>query len=187
MKTLIFLFLIIFAFSGCKTQGLITQTSTEIHYRDTTIYVNLPVYIDTTIFVPIPGFKDSVRIIDSVRIQNGFAYMKTLHKETGLIGVDVTLNNSELSVVAYLTDSTILFNLKDTLNFHDSVKIYNAIKDQVTTNIVVLQPVKYIPKFYKFSFWLLIVELIILALFAFYKLGYFGILGNLLKRLQFSK
>lgn len=187
MKTTTFLLLAILVLSGCKTPGIITQTTTETHYRDTTIYVDVPVYRDTTIYVPIPGFKDSVRIRDSVRMKDGLAYIKTLHKEAGLIGVDVALYESELSVVAYLTDSTILYNLKDTFNFQDSVKIYNAVKDKITTNTVVLPPEKYIPKFYRFAFWLLITELGLLALFVFYKLGYFGVFGNIIKRFPLSK
>ncbi len=187
MKTILFLFLAIFVISGCKTPAVITGTTTDTTYRDTTIYVDVPFYIDTVIFVPIPGFKDSVIIRDSVTIVNGLVYMKSLHKEIGLIGVDVTLDKSQLSVTAYLTDSTILFNLKDTLNFQDSIKIYNAIKYKVTTNTVVLPPVKFIPKFYRFAFWLLIIELILLAIFIVYKLGYFGIFENILKRLPLSK
>ena len=187
MKTILFLFLAIFVITGCKTPSVITGTTTETKYRDTTIFINVPIYRDTTIYVPIPGFKDSVRIRDSVTIVNGLVFMKSLHKEIGLIGVDVTLDKSQLSVTAYLTDSTILFNLKDTFNFQDSVKIYNAIKDKVTTNTVVLPPEKYIPKFYRFAFWLLKIELILLALFVFYKLGYFGIFGNMFKRLPLSK
>lgn len=184
MKTILFLFLAIFVITGCKTPAVITGTTTDITYRDTTIYVDVPFYIDTVIFVPIPGFKDSVRIRDSVTIVNGLVYMKSLHKEIGLIGVDVTLDKSQLSVVAYLTDSTILYNLKDTLNFQDSIKIYNAIKDQVTTTTIVLPPVKYIPKFYKIAGWFLITILILLALFIVYKLGYFGILTNIIKRIK---
>ena len=186
MKTILFLFLAILILSGCRTPTLITQTTTEIQYRDTTVYVEIPLYIDTTIFVTIPGFKDSVRIRDSVRIENGLAHIKPIHKNVGLIAVDVSIYNSQLSIDAYLTDSTILFNLKDTLNFQDSVEIFNAISEKVTTNSIILPPVKYIPKFYKFAFWLLIIELSLMVLFIIYKLNYFGIFGKLFSRLPFK-
>ena len=186
MKTIIFLLLAVFLISGCKTPAIITGTTTETQYRDTTIYVDVPVYIDTTIYVPIPAFKDSVRIRDSVRIENGLAYIKTVHKEAGIIGVDVSLYKSNLFIDAYLTDSTVLYHLTDTFNFQDSVKIFRAISEKVTTNSIILPPVKYIPKFYKFAFWLLIIELSLLVLFIIYKLGYFGIFGKLFNRLPFK-
>ena len=188
MKTIIFLLLAIFLISGCKTPAIITGTATETQYRDTTIYVDVPVYVDTTIYVPIPGFKDSVRIRDSVRVVNGLAYIETVHKEAGIIGVDVSLYKSNLFIDAYLTDSTVLYNLRDTFNFQDSIKIYNALKDKVTTNTVLLPPVKFIPKFYKFAFWVFIAELFILFLLIMNKLGYFGVFTNIIKkRFPFSK
>ena len=187
MKSILFLFLAILILAGCRTPRLITQTTTEIQYRDTTIYVEIPLYIDKLIYVPIPGFRDSIRIRDSVRIENGLAHMKPAHKKIGLIAVDVSVHNSQLFANAYLTDSTILFNFKDTFNFRDSVLIYNAIKEKVTTNTVVLPPIKYIPKFYKFAFWVFLTELILLVLFVIYKLGYFGIFGNLAEKLRLSK
>lgn len=195
MKNLIFLcaLMCLLWFNSCLTvkkierncdkfaKICVTGSTTETSSKDTTIYVDVPVYIDTMIYVPIPGYKDSVRI------ENGLAYMKSLHKKVGIIAVDVSVYKSQISVDAYLTDSTIYYNFKHTFNFQDSVKIYNAIRDKVTTNTVVLPPVKYIPKFYKFAFWLFIIELIILALFIFYKFGYFGVFGNLAERLRFWK
>jgi hypothetical protein len=198
MKSILF-FSLLFFFTSCLTVSriekncdkfvkiCIANTLTETNYRDTTIYVDVLLYIDTTIYVPIPGYKDSVRIRDSLRIENGLAYLKSLHKQIGIIGVDVSVRKSQLSVDAYLTDSTILYNFQHTFNFQDSVKIYNAIKEKVTTNTVVLPPLKYIPKFYRFAFWLLIIELILLALFVYYKLGNCGVFGNLVKWLRFRK
>ena len=185
MKNIIILLFAIASLWSCKTPAIITQTVTDTRWRDTTIFVDLPVYIDTTIYVPIPGFKDSVRIRDSVRIVDGFAYMKSLHKQQGIIAVDVSVYKSKISVDAYLTDSTVLFHYKDTLDYQDSLIIFNAIKEKTTTCTVVLPSVKYIPKFYKFAFWLLIIELILLARFVFFNLGYFGVLENLVKRLRF--
>lgn len=166
-------------FNSCKTVYP-TSSTTETVWHDTTIFLDKPIYIDTTIYVPIPGFKDSVRIRDSVVVRDNYAYMKSIHVEKGIIAVDASVNRSVFSVDAYLTDSTIFFNYKDTLNFQDSLTIYNAIRERTTTNNTVVTE-RFIPGFYKFTFWLFMAELMVCALFVFARLGYFGKLFTLLK------
>lgn len=153
MKKLI-LIVLAFLFSGCLTvnrihrncdkfaQVCITETEKVIVYRDTVIYRN------DTILVQLP--RDTVKIIDTVRIINNRAYLPPVYKQFGLIGVDASVIASVLKINAYLTDSTILQPLRDTIVLKD------AVKDQVITNTVTIEK-RHIPKFYKFTFWFFIV------------------------------
>jgi hypothetical protein len=167
-------------FSSCKTVYP-TSSNTETVWRDTTIYVNKPIYIDKIIEVPVPGYKDSLRIRDSVVVRDNYAFMKSIHVEKGIIAVDASVNRSVFSVDAYLTDSTILYHYQDTLNYQDSLTIYKAIRERTTTSTVVLPPERYIPGFYKFTFWLFMAELMVCVLLVLARLGYFGKLFNLFR------
>ena len=181
MKNLIVIGLIIL-FSSCLTVKRIEKNCDKFlkvcsveqkiitKYRDTTIYVDKPIYIDKIIEVPVPS-KDSVRIRDSVRIVNNYAYLEPVHKEVGIIGVDASIYRSRISIDAYLTDSTVLYNYRDTLSYKDSITIYNAIKETVTDNTIALPPIKYIPGFYKFTFWIFIGAIVAFIIWVLIKLS----------------
>ena len=171
MKKILLLFLAA-SLSSCLTldkimrncdkfaQVCVSGNHTETKWRDTVMFVDIPVYLDRIIEVPLPSFKDSVRIRDSVRIVDNFAFMKQIHTQQGIIAVDVSIYKSELSIVAYLTDSSILYNYIDTLNFMDSIRIFNAIKETTTKGTVIIKE-KYIPGFYKFTFWFFIIAVVL--------------------------
>ena len=159
MKTkLRLLLLLVISLSSCMTVDRIhrncdkfaavcvTETEKVIEYRDTTIY-----RIDT-ILVPLP-VRDTVRLIDTIQIINNLAWLPPVHKEFGLIGVDAWVNRSILRVNAFLTDSTILHPLRDTIT------IEGAIKEEQVTNTVVVEK-KHIPKLFWFTFIILILELV---------------------------
>jgi|GEM_PF-2647396 len=151
----------IFLLAGCLTVGKIqrncdkfaaicvTGTTTQTIYRDTTIYRT------DTIRVPLP-YRDTVRIVDTVKIINNKAFLRPVHKEFGIIGVDAWVNYSVLGVKAYLTDSTILHARTDTITLE------KVIKEQGTTNTVII---KRIPGFYKFTAGWFIAQIIFLILF----------------------
>lgn len=157
MKNLFYFVLLLFL-SGCMTVGRIqrncdefvkvcgTETQAWTEYRDTTIYRT------DTIRIKLPA--DTVRITDTIRIVNNLAYLPTVHKRFGLIGVDAGVNRSILNVNAYLKDSTILHARTDT------IFIEKAIKEEKER---ILVPVKYIPGFYKFTFWLFIAQVLLLV------------------------
>lgn len=157
MKQLIILFaaILLLSSSGCKVPQAITKTVIEV--RDTTIYVKVPVYVDKLIYVPLP--KDTVFVTDTVKVVNGYAEMRSIYVQRGIIGVEASIHRSVFDIVAYLTDSTILYNYVDTLTYEDSVRIHNAIKNTVTDNTYVVKE-RFIPGFYKFTFWVFIVVLI---------------------------
>lgn len=130
----------------------VTEKETVVEYRDTTIFVDKPIE------VPVPHFKDSVRIRDSVQIITVFdtatnqeihyAEMDTTEQTFGLISARAWVTRSKIGMDAWLTDSTFLYN------YQDSIKLENGVKDSDTTQTVT---VRYIPKFYRFTFWFFIV------------------------------
>ncbi len=120
----------------------------ETIYRDTTIFRS------DTVLVPLPA--DSVKITDTIRVVKNIAYLPTVRKKAGIIGVDAGVNNSIIRINAYLTDSTILYKHQDT------IFIRNAIREEKVSSTV---PVKFIPSFYRFTFWVFIFEIVALIVF----------------------
>lgn len=124
----------------------VSEKETVIEYRDTTIYRR------DTIRVPLP-VRDTVTISDTVRIENNMAWLPPVHKQIGLIGVDAWVTRSILRVDAFLTDSTILHPLLDT------IYLDNAIKEEKTTNTVVVEK-KHVPKLHKIALAIIVLELL---------------------------
>jgi hypothetical protein len=182
MKTLILFLLVVILIAGCRGSKIVTETVTETKWRDTVVYVEKPIYIDTTLAVAMPHFKDSVRIRDSVRVSGNLAYSKSIHKEVGIIAVDATVYKSVLTVDAYLTDSSILYNYRDTLQYQDSITIYNAIRDKVTVSTLIKPPEKYVPAFYKYLLMINIFIVVAGVLYVVSRMGVFGNYTNLIKR-----
>jgi len=118
-------------------QICITEKETVTIVRDTTIFRT------DTVLVQLP--RDTVRLRDTVRIENGVAWLAPLHREFGLISVDASVKASVLSVDAYLNDSTLLYAEPDTVHLPGAIEI------KTVTNTV---PVRFVPGFYKFTFWL---------------------------------
>ena len=162
MKKLIIFLAVLLSLSSCKGTKIVTEIVTETKWRDTTVYVEIPVYVDKIIEVPLP-VHDTLVIKQKVYINElGLAEMKSMYKEEGIIGTEVVIKNGELNARSFLLDSTILYHFKDTLTAEDSITIYDAIKEKTTTTTKILPPEKYVPKIYKIS--LIIVILGILAL-----------------------
>lgn len=196
MKNLFFLcaLLCLLWFNSCLTVNRIqrncdkfaqictTDRTTETRYRDTTIYVEKQIYVDKIVKVPIPGHTDTVRITDTVQIVNNQAFMKSIHKQQGIIGVDASVFRSLFTVNAYLTDSTILYNYIDTLNYQDSITIYNAIRSVTTEATITLQPKKYIPRIYKITFWTVVAQLAAILFIILGPMGFFSRIRNFFKK-----
>ena len=166
MKKLISLFLIVLLSSSCLTirkiekncdkfaKICIVETVKETVYRDTTIYRT------DTIEIPLP-VHDTLEIIDTVIVDSdGFVFLPTIHEEFGIIGVDAGVHYSILKVSAYLTDSTILVPIRDTITLE------KVIKEQSSVSTI---EVKYIPSFYKFTFYMFfIVSIILIGMFIYF-------------------
>lgn len=133
----------------------VTSATTETITRDTTIYRH------DTVFFQLP--PDTVKIVETVQIVNNQAILKPIKKQFGFIGVNAWINNNRLNINAWLTDSTIL------IPYRDTILIADAFTATTTQNTVTVHK-KYIPKFYKFTFWLVIIQL---TAAAFFIAGYF--------------
>lgn len=163
---------------SCKTPQIVTKIETK--WRDTTIVVKIPVYIDKIIEVPLP-VHDTLRIVEKVYVdKDGQAEMKPVHKEKGIIGADISITNGKLIANLYLTDSTLFYNYRDTLNYEDSVKIYNAIKE-TTIDTTITKEKLYVPKFFKFTMWFFILVVLAGAGWILYKFKG-GWIKNILKK-----
>lgn len=162
MKKIIFFLLVSILASGCMTVKRIQRNCDafakicavdvqhEIRYRDTIIYLD-------PIAVRLP--ESDVNITSILQVKSGMLNLKKITKKQGLITIEVSIVNNELQVNAYLNDSTILAH-------PDPVRIDDAIKTEQLTRTI---PVKYIPKAYKFAFWIVLIEVIILILYFFLK------------------
>jgi hypothetical protein len=158
MKTLNYLLLAIglWLLASCLTVGRIENNCDKFakvcvtEQKVTVIVKDSFIYRIDTVIVTLP--KDTVTLYDTITVINGLAQLPKVHKRSGVISVDAWVRNSVLSVYAYLNDSTILVPFRDTITI--------PVTTVTTDNTVLQPPVKYIPKFYKFTFWIFIVSLI---------------------------
>jgi len=120
----------------------ITETITRVEYRDTTIYK------DRIIEVKLPN--DTVYITKPVYVQDGKCFMDYTRKTFGNIWASAKVDNSILDLKAGYVSNIIQVPI------HDTIYIDNAISSTTTDNTITLPPEKYIPDFYKFTFWFFI-------------------------------
>lgn len=150
-------------------QVCIDETVKEIVYRDTTIFV-----IDT-VKIRIPA--DTVTIIDTLTVDyNSVAWLPTIYREFGLVWVRAGVEANILNVAAGITDSTILTPV------HDTITLTEVIKEEKITNTPRPVELKYIPKFYKFTFrvfWVLIAAAAIFIIYRIYSTKLKGIIKKL--------
>lgn len=175
MKNLIYI-LILLGLTNCMTvrqienncdkflKVCVTETEKEIVYRDTTIYRN------DTISIKLPN--DTVTVTETVTIrEDNLAYLPTIHKEFGLIGVDAGVYRSVMRVTAYFVDSTFLYPVKDT------IYLEKVIREESITRTV---PVKFVPGFYKFTFYLFLIGIVfVIGWLLFKKYNLWNILKNI--------
>jgi hypothetical protein len=124
----------------------VTESVTKIEYRDTTIYK------DRIIEVKLPN--DTVYLTKNVYIKENMCFMDYTRKTFGNIWASAKVENSILDLRAGYVSNIVQVPI------HDTIYIERAISNTTTDNTVVLPPEKYIPKFYKFTFWVFIVSLI---------------------------
>jgi len=141
---------------NCETfYKVCVQTDQSVVFRDTIIALP-PIQAK----LPESKIRESLILVSSGKV--------TLPRQVfkrGLITVSVEVNDNRLLVDASIPDSILVKP--------DPVIIYKAIREETTTNTV---PVKYIPRAYKFAFWLVIVQIIaILAIAGISVSRYYGI------------
>lgn len=172
---LTFLLLTVLFNTSCLTVGMIERNcdkfaqvcvadSEVVHsivYRDTTVIIH------DTISVTLPA--DTVTICDTVTITKEGAQLKPVQKTNGIITTDAWVTNSILHINSWLNDSTIL------VPYADSVTVKTKNTTTVNTKYIELPPERFIPKFYKFTFWFFISILVAGVVFILLKLKLFPI------------
>ena len=149
MKILIII-LSILLLSSCVTKRKCDrrfppQVITE--YKDSIIYENIVFYHDSIIEVVLPN--DTVVITKYIYLESGeLINIDTIIVEEGIIGAMAWITNSNLKVIAYVSDSTIFYKL-------DSIRKESLIleKQISSTHKQTIRDVEFIP----FWVWLLLV------------------------------
>lgn len=145
------------------------EVITEIEYCDTTIYIR-----DSFYFALPP---DTVTLTDTLTIINNRAYLPKIRKEKGNIWITALVNASVLQVDGGYIDSTLL------VPYRDSVTLQNKTTTTTDTQYIELPPERFVPKFYKFTFWFFLCAVLAGALFVLSRI-YSAKLNFILKKLQ---
>jgi len=150
MKKLIGILLIGFLFSSCLTVKRVerncdlfakicgTGTTTEIRYKDTTIFINrdIPVYLP----------RDTAYLQRQVSVDTLGAQMQPAIINDGIMTITARIKDSKLTASGYINRDSIVANIRD------SILIKNAIRQSSYKTTVTIRE-KYIPGFYRFTFW----------------------------------
>lgn len=123
----------------------ITESITKIEYRDTIIYK------DRIVKVKLP--TDTVYITKPVYIKNNQCFMDYTKKVFGNIWASAKVDNSVLDLKAGYVNNIIQVPI------HDTIYIEKAITNTTTDNTATVVK-KFIPKFYKFTFWFFILGVV---------------------------
>lgn len=135
----------------------------DVQYRDTIIYLN-----------PIPAKLpvSDINILMQLMVENGkVVNIDKITKTQGLITTEALVKDGMVTINSFLNDSTILIK-------PDPIIIHDAIKEETTGQTI---KVKFIPKAYKWSFWILLSEVIIILVFVIGKFSPVSIIKKILK------
>ena len=150
MKKLIGILLIGFLFSSCLTVKRVerncdlfakicgTGTTTEIRYKDTTIFINR----DVPVYLP----RDTAYLQRQVSVDTLGAQMQPAIINDGIMTITARIKDSKLTASGYINRDSIVANIRD------SILIKNAIRQSSYKTTVTIRE-KYIPGFYRFTFW----------------------------------
>jgi hypothetical protein len=144
-KLIIFVAFVLLA-SGCVTQKrcntkfppqIITVTKdsirTEIQYRDTTIFIKLPV--------------EKVTVFDTIFIKNGVIQYKEIKAQTNYATARSWIGQNRINLELTDKDTTLIIRLNNAL------KIAKYWEVKATTETKILPPEKFIPKWIKILAW----------------------------------
>jgi len=167
MKKLIGILLVGILFSSCLTVKRVerncdlfakicgTGTTTEIQYKDTTIFINR----DVPVYLP----RDTTYLQGQVTIDSLGAQMQPTTINKGMVTITARIKNSKLTASGNINRDSIVANIRD------SILIKNAIRHSNSKTIVTISE-KYIPGFYRFTFWFTIIEWAALLIFGAIKI-----------------
>lgn len=132
-----------------------TGTNTQIVYKDTTIFVtrdeSIPIPADTAIL-------NSIAKVDSMGAQ-----MQKTESKQGIVTISTLIKNSKVTSTGYVNTSELIAHITD------SIVLKNAVR-ATTSNTKIIVREKYIPSFYKFTFWFFFLIMLATGLIIIYKI-----------------
>lgn len=151
--------------SGCKTTEIVTEIVEKTVYRDSIVLK------DTTIYKEILGMS----IIDTfyINVPKEIPIPKDTAKAEVEFAYALAYINSRWNVQLELHQKDTLIKIIEHLKM-ESYKWENKYR---TEKQIIIQKIKYIPKFYKIAFWIIIIEF---ALLIGYGIKKFGIIKKIL-------
>jgi len=167
MKKLIGILLVGILFSSCLTVKRVerncdlfakicgTGTTTEIQYKDTTIFINR----DVPVYLP----RDTTYLQGQVTIDSLGAQMQQEIINDGMVTITTKVKDSKLIASGYISRDSLVANIRD------SILIKNAIRQSSSKTTVTIRE-KYIPGFYRFTFWFAVIEWAALLIFGAIKI-----------------
>jgi hypothetical protein len=162
---------ILILFSSCMTAKRIerncdlfskvcgTGTTTEIKYRDTTIYVER--------MIPVLLPQDTAKATGQIVITGSGAQMSPVVIKKGIVSIMAEVRDSKLIAYAYINRDSLVMSIRD------SILLKNGISQSTSKTSLAPIRLKYIPAIYKFTFWLVIAEFIGLILWLIIRLKSF--------------
>jgi hypothetical protein len=112
------------------------------------------------VFLP----KDTAHLHGVVRINSTGAQMAGITSKKGIVTVTAKMEDSELTATGFVNRDSLMQQIRD------SILIRNALRESVTSKTAVVRE-KYIPIFYRFAFWIVIIEIVALILYLLVKFG----------------
>ena len=176
MKKFLSIVILSLVMSSCLTEAKIARNcerfakvcgkteSVYTHTKDTTIYVN------DTVLVKLPA--DTVRMTDTLTIENGIVSSKPVTKSFGLVSATAFVLNNRLDVTAWINKPSMLIPRVDT------VFIPGAIRETVINKVI---PVKYVPKVFKWAFGIVLAQIVLVILVLLKKFNIFNPISLLAK------
>lgn len=153
MKKILLISLLAIFLSSCLTVGRIQRNCEEfakICNVTTTVYKDTTIYLKDTIRIPLPA--DTVTIDQILAVNGNIVSLEPVSVTKGFISAKAWVLNNRLTVDAWLNKTYVEAVRVDT------VVVTKVIKE--SGSVVTLPAEKYIPKFFKYSGWFVILLLI---------------------------
>jgi hypothetical protein len=133
--------------------------------KDTVIYKEKVVIKDSIIRITLPS--DTVKIVKYLYVDaNKLIQMDTIIVEQGIVGAMTWVTNSKLEVIAYVTDSTMFYELKNARIEIEKLYAEKSNKETETTRDIVRNS-----GFARFCIWWFFICIAFIAAYVFYKIN----------------
>lgn len=176
MKRLLLLILLEASLSSCMTTKRIQRHCEDFAQlcgtdQVTTVYRDTVIYKHDTIRVTLP--RDTVRLTDTVTVMQGIASMPKITDQHGVITAESWVDHNLLFTNAWLNDSTLLQQRTDT------IRLPGAIKHEIVTKTLIKKE-RYIPKLHKWALTIMLIELLAVGIWLWFRFGLGGKFKTLL-------